>query len=183
MAVSVLTSVIITGGNTVNKVEPVSVADDQIVEISKLPPAQRLELGSIVTIRMRGHSRSPGGLEYFAPAVVLDQYNDDYGSIDALVWDSSAGNSYAHGYHVRELGVRGEGSTRETYELQSNIGEVLFSPHEFSLALLAIGSLQNRVNTLESAMRAQRSDIKSSAANEAMPSSLTSAPKGAEKQK
>ena len=123
-----------------NKVEVDDQAQVQTQAATALPGFMRLETGSLVTIRMRGHTHSPGGLEYFAPAVVLAQYNDDYGSVDCLVWDSSAGNAYVHGYHVRELGVRGEGSERGMYELQSNIGQVLFSPNEFATM---IGSLQD----------------------------------------
>lgn len=125
---------------------------------SALKSFLRLETGAIVTLRMRGHTHSPGGLEYFAPAVVLAQYNDPYGSIDALVWDSTAGTHMATGYHVRELGARGDGGEREMYELQSNIGEVLFSPDRFKEVIeqhyilhTQITALQKRVGALESA--------------------------------
>lgn len=127
-----------------NKVEVESAISQQTDPFRErtLAPFMRLETGSLVTIRMRGHTHSPGGLEYFAPAVVLAQYNDDYGSIDCLVWDSSAGNAYVHGYHVRELGVRGEGSEREMYELQSNIGQVLFSPDQLANVISRIDQLE-----------------------------------------
>lgn len=97
----------------------------------ELPPPMLLEQGTIVTIRMRGHTRSPGGLEYFSPAIVLAQYMP-HGEIDALVWDSSAGTHFANGYQIRDLGTRGDGAEREMYEIQSNIGEILFSPQQFS---------------------------------------------------
>ena len=84
---------------------------------------------------MPGHSRT-GGQEYFAPAVVLQQYEPN-GEIDALVWDASAGNAFVHGYAIRDLGSRDTMVTdkdgnlvpgRTQYVIQSNIGQVLFSP-------------------------------------------------------
>ena len=116
--------------------------------VKPLPPAMRLEVGSIVTLRMRGHSRT-NGQEYYAPAVVLNQYPDDLGTIEALVWDSSAGTHYNGSYPTRELGIRGDGPDRETFELQSNIGQVLFSPDQFALVILQVDELQARVARIE----------------------------------
>lgn len=120
----------------------------------KLPPAY--ETGTILTIRMRGHSRSPvPGQDYFAPAVVLEQFQPD-GEISCLVWDSSAGTHYNASYPVRDIGVRGEGREREMYEMQSNIGEVLFSPQRMrdlteghnKLTDFIIDKMRSIVNTI-----------------------------------
>jgi len=92
-----------------------------------LEPPQTLETGTLILLRMAAHSRSPNQQEYFAPAVVLAQY-DPKGEIDALVWDASAGNAFVHGYAIRDLGTRDTQQGREQYVLQSNIGQVLFSP-------------------------------------------------------
>jgi hypothetical protein len=96
----------------------------------ELPPPMMLAVGTIVTLKMRGHTRSPNQQDYYAPAIVLAQYFP-HGEIDALVWDSSAGAHFASGYAIRELGVRGDGNEREMFEIGSNIGEILFSPEEF----------------------------------------------------
>ena len=62
------------------------------------------------------------------------------GEIDALVWDASAGNAFVHGYAIRDLGTRDAMVTdkdgnlvpsRAQYVIQSNIGQVLFSPQQF----------------------------------------------------
>lgn len=92
-----------------------------------LEPPQTLETGALVLLRMAAHSRSPEQREYFAPAVVLAQYEPN-GEIDALVWDASAGNAFVHGYAIRDLGTRDTQHGREQYVIQSNIGQVLFSP-------------------------------------------------------
>jgi hypothetical protein len=83
---------------------------------------------------MAAHVRSPGMSEYFSPAVVLAQYDDDWGSIDALVWDSSAGTHFANGYHTRELAADMQNGrpTGGMVETRSNIGRVLFSPDVFA---------------------------------------------------
>ena len=73
--------------------------------IRTLEPPQVLETGTLVLLRMAAHSRSPNQQEYFAPAVVLAQYEPN-GEIDALVWDASAGNAFVHGYAIRDLGTR-----------------------------------------------------------------------------
>lgn len=95
-----------------------------------LEPPQTLETGTLVLLRMAAHSRSPNQQEYFAPAVVLAQY-EPMGEIDALVWDASAGNAFVHGYAIRDLGTRDTINGREQYVIQSNIGQVLFSPSAF----------------------------------------------------
>ena len=99
--------------------------------IRTLEPPQTLETGTLVLLRMAAHSRSPEQREYFAPAVVLAQYEPN-GEIDALVWDASAGNAFVHGYAIRDLGTRDTAAGREQYVIQSNIGQVLFSPAEFA---------------------------------------------------
>ena len=98
--------------------------------IRTLEPPQTLETGTLVLLRMAAHSRSPNQQEYFAPAVVLAQYEPN-GEIDALVWDASAGNAFVHGYAIRDLGSRDTPNGREQYVIQSNIGQVLFSPAAF----------------------------------------------------
>lgn len=110
-----------------NIVERQQVLTDRV---PALAPPLRLEPGTIATLRMRGHTRTQG-LEYYAPAVVLQQHQPN-GEIEVLIWDSTAGTHYNPSYSIRDLGVRGEGATREMYELQSNIGQVLFSPSAFS---------------------------------------------------
>ena len=111
-----------------------------------LEAPREFEPGTILTLRMRGHSRSPvAGQEYFAPAVVLEQFAPG-GEISVLVWDSSAGTHYNASYPIRDVSSRGTGSEREMYVVQDNIGEVLFSPREF----LAQGEL------IESLIRARQ---------------------------
>jgi len=110
-----------------------------------LAPPMRLETGSIVTIKMRGHTRSPGGLEYYALAVVLNQYQNDTGDLEVLVWDSTAGTHYNPAYPVRELSSRGEGPMREVYESASNIGQVLFSPDQFRQMAFEMDTLQTEM--------------------------------------
>ena len=132
--------------------------------IRTLEPPQTLETGTLVLLRMAAHSRSPNQQEYFAPAVVLAQY-DPNGEIDALVWDASAGNAFVHGYAIRDLGSRDTPNGREQYVIQSNIGQVLFSPQQFDrmqqeLEILsvelhqkhrAMRDLLSRIEALESA--------------------------------
>jgi hypothetical protein len=131
-----------------------------------LDPPRVFEPGTILTLRMRGHTRSPNQSEYFAPAVVLEQFMPG-GEISVLIWDSSAGTHYNASYPVRDLGVRGEGGSRDTYELRSNVGDVLFSPAAFAsmtdgvdtLTLAysrmrgAAGDLEHRIAALEMQMK------------------------------
>jgi len=118
-----------------------------------LAPPPALELGTIATIRMRGHSRT-NGEEYFAPAIVLNQHWKEDGTggetIEVLIWDSTAGTHYNAAYPVRELSSRGEGGERELYEVRSNIGAILFSPQTLSTALGDIEELRGRVHRVES---------------------------------
>src|SRR5437762_12146830 len=85
-----------------------------------LPPPQRLAVGTILTLKMRGHSRT-SGQDYYAPAIVLAQHTPN-GEIEVLVWDSSAGAHFNHSYPIREVGVRGDGNEREMYVAADNIG-------------------------------------------------------------
>ena len=82
-------------------------------EVYVLPEPQQLPQGSIVTLRMRGHSRT-NGQEYYAPAVVLAQYANITGDIEVLIWDSTAGTHYNAAYPVRDLSTRGDGAERRT---------------------------------------------------------------------
>jgi len=104
-------------------------------------PPRLLPIGTILTIRMQGHTRT-NGVEYFAPAIVLYQYDDMFGSIEAIVFDASAGTHYQHAYHIRDVSTRG--IDNELYELRSNIGDILFAPDDFA-------RLADRVSRLESA--------------------------------
>ena len=122
-------------------------------------PPRRFEPGTILTLRMRGHSRSPvAGQDYFAPAVVLDQFRPG-GEISVLIWDSSAGTHYNASYAIRELGVRGEGNQREMYELQSNVGEVLFSPEAFASAVASVGQLHEAVCVMNERGKRNHDDV------------------------
>lgn len=118
----------------------------------ELAPPQQLSIGSIVTLRMRGHTRT-NGLEYFAPAVVLAQHTTPDGeiaeTIEALVWDPTAGTHYNPAYQVRELSTRP--SPRggvEMYEVQSNIQSILFSPERFMQIGLAVDLLADQIASL-----------------------------------
>lgn len=128
-----------------NKVERVD-TDQFAAAAPALAPPQRLEQGSIVTLRMRGHQRT-AGQEYFAAAVVLDQHMPN-GEIEVLIWDPTAGTHYNNSYPIREVSSRGEGPEREMYEVQSNIGTILFSPEAFAQQGLRIGALLDMVETL-----------------------------------
>lgn len=114
----------------------------------KLGPPPVLAVGTILTIRMQGHSRT-NGQEYFAPAIVLDQFDDQQGSIEALVFDATAGTHYQHSYPIRDLSTRGDGNEREVYELRSNIGNILFRPDEFLRVSHLLSDLVDRVARLE----------------------------------
>lgn len=121
-----------------------------IEPVRTLPPPVVLDIGTILTLRKAGHLRSPTpGQEYFAPAVVLAQYESD-GSIDALVWDASAGAHFVSAYPVRDVDARTDvHNRREMYVKRSNIGEILFSPGVFKsiedgMDTLAIGHARMR---------------------------------------
>jgi hypothetical protein len=118
----------------------------------QLPPPLHLEVGSIVTIRMRGHSRT-NGQEYYAPCVVLNQYGNQTGDIEVLVWDPTAGTHYNPSYPTRELGTRGDGNEREIYEIQSNVRDVLFSPDQFRSMLNDVEMHEIRLRKVESILK------------------------------
>ena len=124
-----------------------------------LAPPRRFEPGTILTLRMRGHSRSPvAGQDYFAPAVVLDQFMPG-GELSVLIWDSSAGTHYNASYAVRELSSRGEGNQREMYELQSNMGDVLFSPEAFAAAVASVGQLHEAMYVINEHGKRNHDDV------------------------
>lgn len=103
--------------------------ESNVINIAQsLEPPLRLLAGSIVMIKMRGHTKT-NGLDYYAPAMVLNQYMPE-GNIEVIVWDASAGTHYNPNYPIRELGVRGDGNEREIYEISSHVQAVLFSPDE-----------------------------------------------------
>jgi hypothetical protein len=114
-------------GNSRAEIDANVAALQQKHGLDRVPAPQQLETGTLILLRMAAHSRSPNQQEYFAPAVVLQQYEPN-GEIDALVWDASAGNAFVHGYAIRDLGTRDTQQGREQYVIQSNIGQVLFSP-------------------------------------------------------
>ena len=107
---------------------------------STLPPPPAFDVGSIVMLRMRGHSRT-GGPDYFSPAVVLNQHSPN-GEIEVLIWDSSAGTHYQSAYPVRDLSTRGAGDERELYVERENVSQTLFSPLAFAKMAEAIDELQ-----------------------------------------
>ena len=128
---------------------------------------QRYALGTILTLRMPGHSRT-NGAEYYAPAIVLSQHpvtQTGGGEIEVIIFDSTSGTSYQHAYAVRELGTHEEivevpvaGSDppvttpvpqRVYYEVRSNVGEVLFDP-----AITA--SVTERIEILEGMLALMR---------------------------
>lgn len=131
-----------------NKVEPVE--DLTHIVIPSLAPPMQLEQGSIVTLRMRGHTRT-AGLEYFAPAVVLNQHMPN-GEIEVLIWDSTAGTHYNPAYQIRDVSSRGDGPERELYEVQSNVGKVLFSPDAFAMMNVVLENMMDRLISLETAL-------------------------------
>ena len=79
---------------------------------------QRYALGTILTLRMPGHSRT-NGAEYYAPAIVLSQHpvtpTGGGGEIEVIIFDSTSGTSYQHAYAIRDND-------------RSNVGEILFDP-------------------------------------------------------
>jgi len=111
-----------------------------------LPPPPHYPTGSIILIRRRGHSRT-AGQEYFAPAIVLQQFEPD-GQVEVLIFDASSGVCFDSSYNVREVSSRGEGQTREMYVSQENVQSVLFDPIEFNLALSRQRHLSNEIQKL-----------------------------------
>jgi hypothetical protein len=125
---------------------PARLSPHSTEQTDSLKPYMRLSPGSLVTIRMRGHSRTQGQ-EYFAPAFVLNQYHPN-GEIDAVVFDTTSSVSFANAYPIRDLTVSGDGPSRRMTELQSNIGEVLFEPSHFRDQQYAVSELQMFVSNL-----------------------------------
>jgi hypothetical protein len=120
----------------------ISRANQQQTEPQTLPPPMRLPIGSIVTLRMRGHSRTAGA----------NQYDNPTGDIEVIVWDATAGTHYNPSFAIRELTtvtVNGENVTRES---QSNIGQVLFEPGAHAFLFDEISVLRRRVHSLETAV-------------------------------
>lgn len=111
-----------------------------------LAPPRQLEIGTILTLRMRGHSRT-NGEDYYAPAVVLKQHRPN-GEIEVMIWDSTAGTHYNAAYPIRDISSRGEGAGRELYE-ESNIGQVLFSPVRFAEAMDLVLDMQQEILNLQ----------------------------------
>jgi hypothetical protein len=111
-----------------------------------LAPPRQLEIGTILTLRMRGHSRT-NGEDYYAPAVVLKQHRPN-GEIEVMIWDSTAGTHYNAAYPIRDISSRGEGAGRELYE-ESNIGQVLFSPVRFAEAMDLVLDMQQEMLNLQ----------------------------------
>jgi hypothetical protein len=131
-------------------------------EPKPLPPPARYAVGSIVTLRMRGHTRT-NGQEYWAPAVVLEQHpptSQGGGEIEVIVWDSTAGTHYNPCYPVREVSARStSGGGTELYEMQSNIGQVLFSPETFAQMAEGLSELQAQVLYLSRRVSELAADI------------------------
>lgn len=129
-----------------------------------LPPPQHLPVGSIVTLRRRGHSRT-NGEDYFAPAIVLAQFEPN-GEIETLIFDSSSGVCFDHAYAIRDVSSRGDGQTRELYVERENIQAVLYDPVEFALSLrrshalnFAIEQLLGTVSNLSQRLTAIEKDL------------------------
>lgn len=110
---------------------PVLAPPEQIKPPSLLPPMQ-LDQGSMITVKMRGHSRT-GGLDYYALALVLSQSpvrpDNQGGELEIFVLDPTAGSHYSSNYPVREISSRpsADGGV-ELYERASNIGQILYLP-------------------------------------------------------
>ena len=111
-----------------------------------LAPPWQFEIGTILTLRMRGHSRT-NGEDYYAPAVVLKQHQPN-GEIEVMIWDSTAGTHYNAAYPIRDISSRGEGVERELHE-ESNIGQVLFSPMRFAEAVGLALDMQREILNLQ----------------------------------
>jgi hypothetical protein len=117
---------------------------------STLPPPQHLSEGTILTLRLPGHTRT-NGQEYFAPAIVLQQHEPD-GQIEVIIFDPTAGTHYNYAYQIRDIGTKGQGNEREMYEIRSHIGTILFSPDRFNEMLGLVSSLKRHNEYLESQM-------------------------------
>ena len=135
---------------------------DQAVPSQKIPagppPPTPYPVGTIATLRMRGHTRT-NGEEYFAPAVILGQHEPN-GEVEVLIWDPTAGTHYNSCYQIRDLEARmNEHGEREMYVSQENIGEILFNPQEFAKMLIQVDNLEagfdllsRRMDALEKSM-------------------------------
>lgn len=130
--------------------------------VRKLPPPVVLETGTILTLRKPGHLRSPiPGQEYFAPAIVLLQYDSD-GSIDALVFDASAGAHFVSAYQIREIDARTDNfNRREMFVKRSNIGEILFSPAAFKSVEDGMDTIALAHSRIRQALAEQNTSIES----------------------
>jgi hypothetical protein len=118
------------------------------------------EAGSIVTVRLPGHSRSPNGAEYWSTAFVLAQYEPD-GQIAIMVLDPFAGMHFDPAFSVRDIGSRGDGTNeREMYEVRSNVGDVLFSPNAFDQMKERLFVLEEQVRFLRRDQSAKIADVK-----------------------
>lgn len=126
---------------------------------SALPPPVQLETGTIVTLRMRGHSRT-NGEEYFSPAIVLKQYDNLTGDLEVLIWDSTAGTHFNSAYPSREVSSRGDGATRELYMSRSNIGAILFSPSKFNQITDDLAELQDQALKIIAELQAQNLQLR-----------------------
>jgi hypothetical protein len=89
---------------------------------------------------MRGHVRT-NGIDYYAPAIVLNQYEPN-GELELFVWDSSSGNTYIPSYQIRDIGVWGDGHDRYMYELSSNVQDILFSAEEQMLMRIRLDDME-----------------------------------------
>jgi hypothetical protein len=111
-----------------------------------LPPVPRYEVGTILTLWMRGHSRT-NGVDYYTPAMVLEQYND--GSIDALVFDTTSGVSFSHAYRVREESVDNNQTPSVPFVSKDNVGAVLFDPCQMTDFMNDLAMLKNLIIDLQ----------------------------------
>lgn len=121
--------------------------------MNQLKDFPRFEQGTILTVRMRGHSRT-NGQEYFAPAIVLSQFEPG-GELEIIIFDASSGTAYNHAFAPRDVSSRQNPATGETemYEVQSNIGTVLFSPGQLEDAGLMIAELGRDVAELSKRLK------------------------------
>jgi hypothetical protein len=147
-----------------------------------LPAPRTFEPGTIITVRRPGHSRSPvPGQDYYAPALVLEQYMPN-GELACFIFDYTSGVQYSGSYQIREISARGDGAAREMYETQSNIGTVLFDPHAIdhlydsvSLLIQRIHQVMDRLDVLEAFMNEMKAPIASEPAPVATSSEPTKA--------
>jgi hypothetical protein len=114
------------------------------------PPFPVLEKGTIMTLFRPGHTQT-AGQEYYCPVLVLEQYANNDGSIDAMVWDSTSGTSYIHNHPIRETSVREvEGSNQRVKTLvRDHIGSILFSPSAFAEAQAELSQVKDLLLTLQ----------------------------------